>query len=122
MLDIRTRTEGYYERLGASRSLGFRLTREDLGLSSSLAEDTARACVDPRHAGMLLHDVCRAHGRIRMHIRAAVFVTILMAALAAAAPAAGQAPCDPTQTPPQFRGEVPTLADVVPFPGGEGAR
>jgi ribosomal protein S18 acetylase RimI-like enzyme len=35
-LDIRTRTEGYYERLGASRSLGFRLTREALGL-----EDTA---------------------------------------------------------------------------------
>jgi ribosomal protein S18 acetylase RimI-like enzyme len=33
-LDIRTRTEGFYERLGASRSLGFRLTREDLGLSS----------------------------------------------------------------------------------------
>jgi ribosomal protein S18 acetylase RimI-like enzyme len=32
-LDIRTRTEGYYERLGASRSLGFRLTREDIGLS-----------------------------------------------------------------------------------------
>ena len=32
-LDIRTRTEGYYERLGASRSLGFRLTREDLGLA-----------------------------------------------------------------------------------------
>ena len=31
-LDIRTRTEGYYERLGASRSLGFRLTRVDLGL------------------------------------------------------------------------------------------
>ena len=31
-LDIRTRTDGYYERLGASRSLGFRLTREDLGL------------------------------------------------------------------------------------------
>ena len=30
-LDIRTRTEGYYERLGASRSLGFRLTREALG-------------------------------------------------------------------------------------------
>jgi len=36
-LDVRTRTEGYYERLGASRSLGFRLTREDLGLS---ADDT----------------------------------------------------------------------------------
>jgi GNAT superfamily N-acetyltransferase len=33
-LDVRTRTEGYYERLGASRSLGFRLTRADLGLSS----------------------------------------------------------------------------------------
>jgi ribosomal protein S18 acetylase RimI-like enzyme len=31
-IDIRTRTEGYYERLGASRSLGYRLTREDLGL------------------------------------------------------------------------------------------
>ena len=31
-LDIRTRTEGYYERLGASRSLGYRLTRETLGL------------------------------------------------------------------------------------------
>jgi hypothetical protein len=34
-LDIRTRTEGYYERLGASRSLGFRLTREDLGLDGT---------------------------------------------------------------------------------------
>jgi ribosomal protein S18 acetylase RimI-like enzyme len=34
-LDVRTRTEGYYERLGASRSLGFRLAREDLGLGSS---------------------------------------------------------------------------------------
>src|SRR5437588_6033063 len=32
-LDIRTRTEGYYERLGARRSLDFRLTRADLGLS-----------------------------------------------------------------------------------------
>ena len=31
-LDIRTRTDGYYERLGASRSLGFRLTRDALGL------------------------------------------------------------------------------------------
>jgi ribosomal protein S18 acetylase RimI-like enzyme len=36
-LDIRTRTEGYYERLGASRSLGFRLTREDLGLRGNAA-------------------------------------------------------------------------------------
>ena len=34
-LDVRTRTEGYYERLGASRSLGFRLTREDLGLDGA---------------------------------------------------------------------------------------
>jgi ribosomal protein S18 acetylase RimI-like enzyme len=34
-LDIRTRTKGYYERLGASRSLGFRLTREDLGLTGA---------------------------------------------------------------------------------------
>ena len=33
-LDVRTRTEGYYERLGATRSLGFRLTREDLGLAA----------------------------------------------------------------------------------------
>jgi ribosomal protein S18 acetylase RimI-like enzyme len=34
-LDIRTRTEGYYERLGASRSLGFRLTRENLGIEDA---------------------------------------------------------------------------------------
>ena len=32
---VRTRTEGYYERLGASRSLGFRLSREDLGLGAT---------------------------------------------------------------------------------------
>jgi ribosomal protein S18 acetylase RimI-like enzyme len=36
-LDVRTRTEGYYERLGASRSPGFRLTREDLGLGATAA-------------------------------------------------------------------------------------
>lgn len=36
-LDIRTRTEGYYEGLGASRSLGFRLTREALGLRDTAA-------------------------------------------------------------------------------------
>jgi ribosomal protein S18 acetylase RimI-like enzyme len=36
--DIRTRTEGFYEGLGASRSLGFRLTRDDLGLSSPAVE------------------------------------------------------------------------------------
>ena len=34
-LDIRTRTESYYERFGASRSLGFRLTREHLGLRAT---------------------------------------------------------------------------------------
>jgi GNAT superfamily N-acetyltransferase len=34
-LDVRTRTEGFYERLGASRSLGYRLTRADLGLSDA---------------------------------------------------------------------------------------
>jgi ribosomal protein S18 acetylase RimI-like enzyme len=37
-LDIRTRTAGYYERLGASRSLGFRLTRENLGLDGTDAK------------------------------------------------------------------------------------
>lgn len=37
-LDIRTRTEGYYERLGASRSLGFRLTRENLGFDGTDAK------------------------------------------------------------------------------------
>ncbi|MFL5852310.1 MAG: GNAT family N-acetyltransferase [Solirubrobacteraceae bacterium] len=36
-LDVRTRTEGYYERLGASRSLGFRLTRDDLELDGAEA-------------------------------------------------------------------------------------
>lgn len=37
-LDIRTGTEGYYERLGATRSLGFRLTRESLGLRGLVAD------------------------------------------------------------------------------------
>jgi hypothetical protein len=37
-LDVRTRTEGYYKRLAASRSLGFRLTREDLGLDGADAK------------------------------------------------------------------------------------
>jgi predicted N-acetyltransferase YhbS len=37
-LDVRTRTEGYYERLGANRSLGFRLTREVLGLDGADAK------------------------------------------------------------------------------------
>ena len=34
-LDIRTRTAGYYERFGASRPLGFRLTREHLRLRAT---------------------------------------------------------------------------------------
>ena len=50
----------------------------------------------------------------------AAVVTLLAAASAAAqAPPAGPAPCDPTQTPPEFRGQVPALSDVVPNPGGE---
>ena len=43
----------------------------------------------------------------------------IAALLVLAAPAAGQTACDPTQTPPEFRGQVPELADVVPAPGGE---
>ncbi|HEX2415453.1 MAG TPA: M14 family zinc carboxypeptidase [Thermoleophilaceae bacterium] len=36
-----------------------------------------------------------------------------------AAPAVAQTACDPTQTQPEFRGQVPTLSEVVPAPGGE---
>jgi GNAT superfamily N-acetyltransferase len=48
-LDIRTRTEGYYERLGASRSVGFRLTREDLCADpdSSPAAPPTPTCIGP---------------------------------------------------------------------------
>jgi hypothetical protein len=46
-------------------------------------------------------------------------VAAIAALLALAAPAAAQTACDPTQTPPEFRGQVPALADVVPAPGGE---
>jgi Zinc carboxypeptidase len=52
--------------------------------------------------------------RLRLAALAAI------AALAVtAAPAAAQTACDPTQTPPEFRGQVPTLSEVVPTPGGE---
>jgi hypothetical protein len=51
--------------------------------------------------------------------RVGVLISVL-AFLGMAAPAAAQTVCDPTQTPPEFRGEVPELADVVPNPGGEG--
>jgi ribosomal protein S18 acetylase RimI-like enzyme len=37
-LDVRTRTEGYYERFGASRSLGYRVTREALGLAATAGD------------------------------------------------------------------------------------
>jgi ribosomal protein S18 acetylase RimI-like enzyme len=37
-LDIRTRTDGYYEQLGATRSLGFRLTRENLRIDGTDAK------------------------------------------------------------------------------------
>ena len=50
----------------------------------------------------------------------AVALGTAIGALAVAAPATAQPSCDPTQTPPEFRGEVPELADVVPTPGGEG--
>jgi ribosomal protein S18 acetylase RimI-like enzyme len=46
-LDIRTRTQGYYERLGASGSLGFRLTREALGLSGTVAKPAANVPEPP---------------------------------------------------------------------------
>jgi ribosomal protein S18 acetylase RimI-like enzyme len=48
-IDIRTRTEGYYERLGASRSLGFRLTREDLGLAATATDEIG--ATRPPHRG-----------------------------------------------------------------------
>jgi Zinc carboxypeptidase len=53
-----------------------------------------------------------------MHLRVGI-VTTVVALLATAAPAAAQSACDPTQTPPEFGGQVPQLADVVPNPGGE---
>jgi hypothetical protein len=54
-----------------------------------------------------------------MQSRVAVLFTTLAGLLALATPAAAQTTCDPTQTPPEFRGQVPELADVVPNPGGE---
>ena len=51
--------------------------------------------------------------------RALVTGAAVIGLLAAASPASAQTSCDPTQTPPKFRGEVPQLADVVPNPGGE---
>ncbi len=48
-----------------------------------------------------------------------VVLGAVIGTLAAATPATAQTVCDPTQTPPEFRGDVPELADVVPAPGGE---
>ena len=53
-----------------------------------------------------------------MRVRLAALAASV-ATLAFAAPAAAQNACDPTQTPPEFLGGVPTLSDVVPAPGGE---
>jgi hypothetical protein len=54
-----------------------------------------------------------------MRVRLAVPAAIVLACLAPAAPAAAQTACDPMQTPPQFRGQVPEPAEVVLAPGGE---
>ena len=53
-----------------------------------------------------------------MRLRFAALVAVAASA-ATAAPAAAQSACDPTQTAPEFRGQVPKLTDVVPAPGGE---
>jgi hypothetical protein len=55
---------------------------------------------------------------LRMRARLAVLAAVAVS-LVAAAPAAAQTACDPTQTPPEFLGGVPTLSKVVPAPGGE---
>jgi hypothetical protein len=49
-----------------------------------------------------------------------VVLAAIAGCLISAAPAAAQSACDPIQTPPQFRGQVPELSEVVPNPGGEG--
>ncbi len=51
---------------------------------------------------------------MRLAALAAIAVVLVVAS-----PAAAQTACDPTQTPPEFRGQVPQLSDVVPNPGGE---
>ncbi|MQA73359.1 MAG: hypothetical protein GEU88_03220 [Solirubrobacterales bacterium] len=54
-----------------------------------------------------------------MQLKALVPAVAALLVLVTAAPAAAQSICDPTQTPPDFRGDTPQLADVVPHPGGE---
>jgi hypothetical protein len=48
-----------------------------------------------------------------------VALAALAVLLFTASPVAAQSACDPTQTAPQFRGQVPRLAQVVPTPAGE---
>src|SRR5918994_361101 len=52
-------------------------------------------------------------------MRARLLGLTAAALLVLSAPAAAQTACDPMQTQPQFRGQVPKLEDVVPAPGGE---
>ena len=53
-----------------------------------------------------------------LRFRFAVLMALAVTAITAA-PAVAQTACDPTQTPPEFRGQVPKLSEVVPTPGGE---
>ena len=52
-------------------------------------------------------------------MRARLLGLTAAAFLVLSAPAAAQTACDPMQTQPQFRGQVPQLQEVVPNPGGE---
>jgi hypothetical protein len=53
--------------------------------------------------------------RASIGLMAAALIALSAPTIAAAAP-----PCDPMQTTPQFRGQVPKLEQVVPAPGGGG--
>src|ERR687895_669015 len=52
--------------------------------------------------------------RVPLGVVAAVLIALSAPSIATAAP-----DCDPMQTQPQFRGQVPKLEQVVPAPGGE---
>jgi hypothetical protein len=52
--------------------------------------------------------------RVPLGLVAAALIALSAPSIATAAPA-----CDPMQTQPQFRGQVPKLEQVVPAPGGE---
>ena len=51
-----------------------------------------------------------------MRGRLGAFLAAVTASLIAAAPAAAQTACDPTQTTPQFRDQVPELSGTAPQP------